>query len=112
MDQESENRVRLISFFLMIQKFVKNRAKTSLKKLTFTALRPTHFESFYSYVQSNCIFIYQVVNRQRKNYSFFEKRLSFAHLSTTHGESFTLPILLLISSREAGCEYKLFQVLV
>ena len=34
--------------------------------------------------------------------------LSFAHLSTTHGESFTLPILLLISSREAGCKYKLF----
>ena len=46
--------------------------------------------------------------RQRKNRSFFEKRLSFAHLSTTHGESFTLTILLLTSSREAGCKYKLF----
>ena len=54
------------------------------------------------------MFIYQVVNIQKKNCLFFEKRLSFAHLSTTHSESFILPILLLIFSREAGCEYKLF----
>ena len=47
MNQESENQVRPISFFHMIQKSVKNRTKNSLKKLTFTTLRPTHFESFF-----------------------------------------------------------------
>ena len=31
----------------MIQKSVKNSTKTSLKKLTFSTLRPTHFESFF-----------------------------------------------------------------
>ena len=31
----------------MFQTFVKNRTKNSLKKLTFTTLRPTHFESFF-----------------------------------------------------------------
>ena len=65
MNQESEKQVRPISFFLIMQKSVKNGTKNTLKKLTFTTLRPTH-------------------------------------------ESFTLPILLLLSSREAGCEYKLF----
>ena len=79
--------------------------KISLKKLTFATLHATHFEIFF---RSDCIFIYQVVNKQRKICSFFEKRLSFAHLSTTHGENFTLLILLLIFSRDAGCEYKLF----
>ena len=34
--------------------------------------------------------------------------LSFAHLAPTHGKNFTLFILLLISSREAACEYKHF----
>ena len=34
--------------------------------------------------------------------------MSFVYLFTTHDESFTLPILLLVSSRKAGCEYKLF----
>ena len=34
-------------FFLIIQKSGKNRAKNSLKKLTFTTLRRTHFESFF-----------------------------------------------------------------
>ena len=107
MDQESEYQVRPISFFLMIQKFVKNRAKNSLKKLAFTTLCPTHFESFYRKFEV-IAFLFTKLSTDRKNYSFFEKRLSFAHLSTTHGENFTLPILLLISSREAGCEYKLF----
>ena len=37
----------LISFFLIIQKYVKNRTKNSLKKLTFTTLCPTRFESFF-----------------------------------------------------------------
>ena len=47
MNQESENQVRPIPFFLIIQKPVKNGTKNSLKKLTFTTLRPTHFESFF-----------------------------------------------------------------
>ena len=47
MNQVSEIQVRPISFFLMIQKSVKNGTKNSLKKLTFTTLRPTHFESFF-----------------------------------------------------------------
>ena len=42
----------------------------------------------------------------------FEKRLSFAHLTTTLGESITRSILLLMSNREAGCEYKLNQVYI
>ena len=46
-NQESEYQVRPISFFLIIQKSVKNRTKNSLKKLTFTALRTTHFECFF-----------------------------------------------------------------
>ena len=47
MNQESENQVRPISLFPMIQKSVKNCTKNSWKKLTFTAFRPTHFESFF-----------------------------------------------------------------
>ena len=47
MNQESEYQVRPVSFFLVIQKSVKNGAKTSLKKLTSTTLRPTNFESFF-----------------------------------------------------------------
>ena len=47
MNQESENQVKPISFFLMIQTSVKNGTKNSLKKLTFTTLRSTHFESFF-----------------------------------------------------------------
>ena len=46
-NQESEYQVRPISFFPIIQKSVKNRTKNSLKKFSFTALRPTHFESFF-----------------------------------------------------------------
>ena len=47
LNQESEYQVRPISFFLIIQKSVKNRTKNSLKRLTFTTLRPTYFESFF-----------------------------------------------------------------
>ena len=47
MNQESEYQVRSISFFLIIQKSEKNNSKNSLKKLTFTTFRPTHFESFF-----------------------------------------------------------------
>ena len=46
MNQESENQVRPISCFYhskVRQKWYKN----SLKKLAFTTLRPTHFESFF-----------------------------------------------------------------
>ena len=42
----------------------------------------------------------------------FREKASFARLSTTHSESITRFILLLISSREAGCEYKLFSTFV
>ena len=86
---------------------VKNLTKNSLKKLTFTTLRPTHFESFFRKFEV-IAFSFTKLYRQQKNRSFFEKRLSLAYLSTTHGKSFTLPILLLISSREAGCKCKLF----
>ena len=48
MNQESNYEVRPISFFLIIQKSVKNCTKRSLKKLTFGALRPTNFESLFS----------------------------------------------------------------
>ena len=44
---EFEFQARPISFFLIIQKSEKNRTKNSLKKLTFTTLRPTHFEIFF-----------------------------------------------------------------
>ena len=47
MNQQSEYQVSAISFFLIVQKSVKNRTKNSLKKLTFTTLRLTHFESFF-----------------------------------------------------------------
>ena len=47
MNQESQYQVRSISFFLVIQKSVKNGTKNSLKKLTSTTLRPTNFESFF-----------------------------------------------------------------
>ena len=46
-NQESECQVRPISFFLVIQKSVNNCPKNSLKKLTFTTLHATHFESFF-----------------------------------------------------------------
>ena len=48
MNQESEYQVRpFLFFFLMIQKSGKNCAKHSLKRLTFTTLRPTLFKSFF-----------------------------------------------------------------
>ena len=46
-NQESEYQVRPISFFLIIQKSMNNLPKNSLKKLTFTTLPATHFESFF-----------------------------------------------------------------
>ena len=106
MNQESEYHVRPIYFFLMTQKSAKNCTKDSFKKLTFTTPAQRILKGFFV-SSKNCIFVHQFVCRHRKNRSLFEKRLSFAHLSTTLGESFTLLILLLISSREAGCECKL-----
>ena len=44
MNQESEYQVRPIFFFNL--KVREKLYKNSLKKLTFTTLRPTHFESF------------------------------------------------------------------
>ena len=78
-----------------------------MKKLTFTTLRRTHFESFFRKFEV-IGFLFTKLSTDSKKSLIFEKRLSFADLSTTHGESFTLPILLLISSREAGCKCKLF----
>ena len=46
---KNQPRIRVPSYtnFFLIQKSVKNRTKNSLKKLTFTTLRPTYFESFF-----------------------------------------------------------------
>ena len=66
MYQESEYQVRPISLYRINQKSLKNRTKNSLKKLTFTTLRPTHFEGFFvSSKYCNCIFIYQVVYSEK-----------------------------------------------
>ena len=83
MDQESENQVRRISFFLMIQKLVKYRAKNSLKKLTFTTLRSIHFESFFRKFEVIAFLFTKLSTDSEKILHFFVKRLSFAHLSTT-----------------------------
>ena len=83
----------------------RRKASRKSQKLTFTTFRPTYLESFFHKFEVIAFLCtYSCLYIQRKNCSFFEKRFLFAH----HGESFTRPILLLISSREAGCEYKLF----
>ena len=105
MNQESENQVRPISFFLMIQKSVKNRTKNSLKKLTFTTLRPTHFEIFFCKFEV-IAFLFTTLSTDS------EKVVHFLRKVFRLPASFTLPILLLVFSREAGCEYRLFHVLV
>ena len=98
MIQESEYQVRPIPFFLIIQKSLKNGTKNSLKKLIFATLRPTHFESFFRKFEV-IAFLFTKLSTDSKKIVYF---------STTPSESFTLPILLLIFSWEAGCEYKLF----
>ena len=47
MNKESDYQGRTISFFLISQKSEKNCRKNNLKKLIFTALHPTDFESFF-----------------------------------------------------------------
>ena len=101
MNQESENQVRPISFFLMIQKSVKNCTKNSLKKLTFTTLRPTDFESFFRKFEV-IAFLFTKLSTDSEKIVHFSRKV--CRLPT----SFTLPLLSLIFSREAGCEYKLF----
>ena len=101
MNQESENQVTPISFFLMIQKSVKNDTKNNLKKLTFTTLRPTHFESFFRKFEVIAFLFTKLSTDSEKNAHFSRK---VCCLPT----SFTLPILLLIFNRKAGCEYKIF----
>ena len=73
MNQESEYQVRPIYFFQIIQKSMKNRTKNSSKKLTFTTLRPTHFETFFRRFEVIAFFIYQVVYRRQKIVHFSRK---------------------------------------
>ena len=72
MNQESENQVRPISFFLMIQKFVKNGAKNVVKKLTFHTLRPTHFESFFRKFQV-IAFLFTKLSTDSEKFIYFSK---------------------------------------
>ena len=75
MDQKPENQVRPISFFLMIQKSMKNRAKNSLKKLTFTTLRPTHFESFFRKCEVIAFLFIKLSTDSKKIIHFREKNV-------------------------------------
>ena len=59
----------------MIQKSVKNGTKNSLKKLTFTTLRPTHFESFFRKFELITFLFTKLSTDSEKNCSFFEERL-------------------------------------
>ena len=83
-----------------------------MKKLTFTTLRPTHFESFFCEFEVIAFLFTKLSTESEKIVHFSRKGLLFAHLSTTHGESFTLPVLLLISSRKLDVNTNFFQVLV
>ena len=82
----------------MIQKSVKNRTKNSLKKLTFTTLLPTHFVSFFCKFEVIAFLFTKLSTDSEKVVHFLRKVCRLP-------ASFTLPILLLIFSREAGCEY-------
>ena len=72
-NQESEYQVRPISFFLIIQKSVKNRTKNSLKKLTFTTLRATHFESFFRKFDVIAFLFTKLYTDSEKILLFFKK---------------------------------------
>ena len=91
---------------------MKNCTKNSLKKLTFATLHPTIFESLIRKFEVIAFLFTKLSTDTEKISSFFEKRLSFVHLTTTRDESITRSILLLMSSREGGCEYKLNQVCI
>ena len=73
MNQESENQVRPISFFLMIQKSVKNGAKNSLKKLTFTTLRLKYFESFFRKFEV-IAFLFTKLSTDREKFAHFLRK--------------------------------------
>ena len=74
MNQESENQVRPISFFLIIQKSVKNGTKNSLKKLTFTTFRPTHVESFFRKFEVTAFLFTKLSTDSEKLVHFSRKR--------------------------------------
>ena len=73
MNQESENQVRPISFFLMIQKSVKNGTKNSLKKLTLTTFRPTHFESFFRKFEV-IAFLFTKLSTESEKFIYFSRK--------------------------------------
>ena len=73
MNQESQKQVRPISFFLIIQKSMKNRTQNSLKKLTFTTLRPTHFESFFRKFELIAFLFTTFSTAAKKLFIFVEK---------------------------------------
>ena len=72
-NQESEYQVRPISFFLVIQKSVKNRTKNSLKKSTVTTLRATHFESFFRKFEVTAFLFTKLYTDSEKIVLFLEK---------------------------------------
>ena len=86
---------------------MKNCTKNSLKKSTFTTLRATHFESFFRKFEVIAFLFTKLSTDSEKLVHFLRKGCCMPTFQP-HGKSFTLPTLLLIFSREAGCKYKLF----
>ena len=76
MNQESQYQVGPIYFLLMIQKSVKNCTKNSLKKLTFTTLRPTYFETFRKFEVIAFLFTKLSTNSE-KSFIFREKAVVY-----------------------------------
>ena len=74
-NEESEYQVRPISFFLIIQKSVKNRTKNSLKKLTFTVLHSMRHILKVFFVSSKLLHFYlpSCTQTAKKSYFFFRK---------------------------------------
>ena len=57
----------------MIQKSVKNNTKNTLKRLTFTTLRPTHFESFFRKFEVIAFSFTKLSTDSEKMFNFREK---------------------------------------